>query len=488
MTETLISDRQIGVAFNSIPPKHKPHIVMIVPRGEAVRNFLYSDTLRILSENARVTLLSVIDDERFLSRFRPFVEQIIPLPYFQERRMVTALRSILHETHFRWLDSKVARNEWQSRDAKAKTPAQKLKRNVQKVPIQLLAHRTILELLTEVERDLSCRFPPTNYFDALFDKLNPDLVFNCSHIHGPAGELPAKIAYFTRKKTAGFIFSWDNLTSRSRIFVPYHFYLVWHNKMREQLLQIYPKISSDQVFVTGTPQFDFHFKSDLFLTREELCQRIGIDSHRPFILYTTGIAKHFPDEHRTVEFIINLLQTMDIDPKPQLVVRTYAKGTSPEMKNLAARQIPDVVFPPVLWEEKWFTPLYEDLAIYTNLLRHCSLGINAASTVSLELLMHNKPVINLGFDPPGSHLPEHLHWSRHIEFDHYKPVAESGAVMVARLIEDLGDMIAEGLIESNTGCESRHPFIQDMLGNFFDGNSGRRVAEQLVTLAETRSR
>lgn len=47
----------------------KPHIVLIIPRGEAVRNFLYSDTLRILSENASVTLLSVIHDDAFVARW-----------------------------------------------------------------------------------------------------------------------------------------------------------------------------------------------------------------------------------------------------------------------------------------------------------------------------------------------------------------------------------------------------------------------------------
>ncbi len=46
--------------------------------------------------------------------------------------------------------------------------------------------------------------------------------------------------------------------------------------------------------------------------------------------------------------------------------------------------------------------------------------------------MLDKPVINLDFDPPGSNLPWCLGYQRHIRFDHYRPVAESGAVMVAR--------------------------------------------------------
>ncbi len=59
--------------------------------------------------------------------------------------------------------------------------------------------------------------------------------------------------------TAGFIFSWDNLTSRSRIFVPYDDYLVWTDRVRD-LLRLYREVPPTRIYVTGTPQFDFHFK------------------------------------------------------------------------------------------------------------------------------------------------------------------------------------------------------------------------------------
>jgi hypothetical protein len=253
--------------------------------------------------------------------------------------------------------------------------------------------------------------------------------------------------------------------------------------MKKQLLSIYPKVQADHVFITGTPQFDFHFKKEFMLSREEVCRKIGIDPKRPFILYTTGIMNHFYEEHRLVEEVIRFLRDIDIKPKPQLVVRTYVKGTSPEMKALANQDFPGVVFRPGLWEEKWQTPLYEDLALYTNLLRYTSLGINAASTVSLELMMFDKPVVNLDFDPPGSNLPWCMGYSRHIQFDHYKLVAESGAVMVARSMDDLRNMIARALSDAQADSNKQHQFLQEMFNGTLDGNSGKRVAECLIRLA-----
>ncbi len=464
--------------------RRKPHVVMVMPRGEAIRNFLYSDTLRVLNESARVTLLSVVDDRVFLSRFKSLIDQIFPLRIYPQTKLVSYLRTFTENVHDRWLWSGVARNNWELRDLRAKDRGKRFQRQIMKVLTRLFANKLSLQALTGLEQYLTWKLRPNDEFERLFDKIKPDLVFNGSHIHGLSGELPLRIAKRIEIPTVGFIFSWDNLTSRSRIFVPYDYYLVWHETMKEQLLSIYPKVQRDRVFVTGTPQFDFHFNPGFWLSRDELCERIGIESDRPLILYTTGIMNHFYDEHRHVEMVIRLLHKMDLRPRPQLVVRTYVKGISSQMKALEEKGFPDVVFRPGLWEEKWQTPLYEDLAIYTSLLRHASLGINAASTVSLELLMLDKPVINLDFDPPGTKLPWCMGYSRHIQFDHYKSVADSGAVMVARSEQDMEQMLYRGLTKPEADTERRRNFIQKMFDHRLDGRAGQRVAEVLINLAQ----
>lgn len=466
------------------PVSAQPHIVLLIPRGEAARNFLFSDTLASLTSRCRVTVLSVVDDARFNERFEHQVDAILPLPSFAELRIVHYLRELIHEAHFRWMDTVVARNKWEMLDAEARTVRQRVRRVLQKMAVIPLAHRPLLELLTRVENVLSHSLRPTRHFDELFAQLRPDLVFNGSHIHGSASFLPVRVAKRMGIPVAGFVFSWDNLTNRSRIFEPYDEYLVWHAPMKRQLLDLYPFLRQEQVHVTGTPQFDFHFKTEFLLDREDLCARMGIDAARPFILYTTGIDRHFPEEHRHVRTVIDILQAMPRPERPQLVVRTYVKGTSAEMKALAAERHEDVVFPAVRWEERWFTPAYEDLAVYSSLIHHASMSINAASTVSLEFLMFGKPVMNIGFDPPGSSLPQHLRWHRHIEFDHYAPVAASGAVMVAMSVDDMERMIRLGMArQSADDVERRKQYMRSVFGNLLDGNSGVRVADTLHRIA-----
>jgi hypothetical protein len=443
---------------------------------------VYSDTLRVLNEHSRVTVLSVVDDDQILSRFRGHAE-ILPLRYYREHPAVAAVRGVSELAHFRHLWSEVAREVWQRRIDEAQTPMQRLRRRATNAFASCLAHQPGLRALDTMERSLSWRMRRTEEFVRMFSKDRPDLVFNCSHIHGPAAEEPLRAAAKLGIPTAGFIFSWDNLTSRSRIHTPYDYYFVWHDRMRRDLLRIYPHIAADRVLVTGTPQFDFHFQPEFAIDREDLCQRIGADPRRPIVLYTTGMNTHFPEEHRTVEAVARIIASLPVQPKPQLVVRTYIKGNSPEMEQLAARKLDGVIFPQVLWTKKWLTPLFEDLAIYAGMLRHASLGINVASTVSLELLLHNKPVINLGFDPPGSNLPHSMRYERHLTFDHYRPVTESGAVMVARSEKDLEEMIRRGLQGPSAQAPRASELLHEMFGEMLDGRSGRRVAETLIDLA-----
>lgn len=460
-----------------------PHIVLIIARGEAVRNFLYSDTLPELSKHAQVTLLSVIHDDKFREKFCPYVEEIIPLQEYPKPRCLGWLRHIIWHAHYRWLWSGKAKNKWEILEHKADTLTRKIRFFFWKTLMMFLAHRPLLKALTSLYDRASWRFRPTDRFDKLFRRLQPDLVFDTAHIHAPAARLPIRVAKRMGIPTAAFIFSWDNLTTRGRIFITYDHYLVWHERMYSELLSLYPEISPQQVDITGTPQFDFHFQPEYRLSKPELCERLGADPDRPIVLYTTGMAGDFPEEYRHVETVIEILKEVDIDPRPQLVVRTYIKGNSPEMVSLSKKNIPGVVFPPILWDKEWFMPAYEDLYIYTSLLHHAILGINAASTVSLELMMLDKPVINLGFDPPGSQIPNCYRWVRHIEYDHYHPVAQSGGVMVARSVEDLHEMIYRGLTDPQAQREKQCAFIQAMFKDALDGKSGKRVALKLLELA-----
>ena len=95
----------------------------------------------------------------------------------------------------------------------------------------------------------------------------------------------------------------------------------------------------------------------------------------------------------------------------------------------------------------------------------------------------DKPVINLDFDPPGSNLAPCDGFKRHIRFDHFWPVAQSGGTMVAQSEDDMRRMLVQGLTEPQTGSAGRKRFVREFSGFTADGESGQRVAAALLNLA-----
>src|SRR5215467_5231027 len=316
----------------------RPRVVVILPRGEAIRNFVYTGMLRMLSEQAEVFLLAVMPDEGVFEPFRSHFQDLFQLRSVEERWLVRITREILDMAHGRWLWSEAAKERWRLRDAEATNGRQKLKRSIKKIMCRPFASRLGLELLSGVERLTSRLLRNDDAYLSFFSEFKPALVFNGSHVHSKIATQAVQSARWLGIPTAAFVFSWDNLTSQGRIIPPYDHYLVWSEQIRRQLLDIYRSVRDEQVTVTGTPQFDFHFQDEFLWPRELFCKQVGADPSRPIVLYTTGMPNHMPGEPAIIERIAGMLAQMSAAGRPQLLVRVYPKDQSGRFNELKKRR------------------------------------------------------------------------------------------------------------------------------------------------------
>lgn len=466
---------QIGANLNNI--------AVIVPRGEVVRNFIHSGALDFVREKSEVSLISVALEDSISREIAGKYGEIYPLVEYDERWLVRFEREILETAHNRWLWSRAARERSRLRDSEAVSVRQKFIRTAKKVISRPVANRPCLSILSKVERASSRALGTADAYFKLMKKLHPSLVFNGSHVHSRVATQAVQTAQWLKIPTAAFIFSWDNLTSQGRIMLPYDYFLVWNEQLKRELLKMYRWIRPERIFVTGTPQFDFHFRSEFYQTRQEFCREIGANPDRPIVLYTTGMANHMPQEPELVEEIADFLCEIKDKNAPQLLVRVYPKDLTGRFEDLKRRR-KDILFPRIAWEKAWLTPKHEDSFALVNALRHAALGINVASTISLELCMFDKPVINVGYNPPSLN-PQTLRYADYYEFDHYRPVVESGAVEVARSPSQMRDLIFRYLSEPTRRKNERSELIEKMFGGTLDGNSARRVADALLEIASS---
>ncbi len=456
-------------------------IVAILPRGEAIRNFIYSGALDDVASQLPVSLLTVIPDDEYQQMIEGRFDSLHELKAATESLPVRVLREQLDVTHGRYLWSEAAKERWRIRDHEARTLPRKIRRTTKKLMAEALANRAGLELLMQLERRASRWFSNNANDLELLRRLKPALVFNSSHSHSPNAVQAVQAAQWLGIPTATFLFSWDNLTSQGRIVPLYDYYLAWNEDIRQQLLGIYPSIRPEQVFVTGTPQFDFHFRPELYWSREEFCARVGADPSRPIVLYSTGMDNHMPGEPLIIEDINRMLKEMTAFGSPQLLVRLYPKDRTPHRFDEVRQRNPDILFPEIPWNTNFYTPKFEDAPLLTNTLRHCEVGINVASTVSLELCMFDKPVINVGYNPPVDIHPKD--YALYYSFDHYKPVVESGAVRVAWTEAEMKDLLVKTLTDPLADSDKRGRFIKRMFGDTLDGKVSQRIAATLINLA-----
>ncbi len=455
------------------------NLLAVLPRGEAIRNFVYSRALDHVAEHVPVRLATVIPNPTIRSMLEERFGPIEPLEEVPGRWLVGALRDTLDVAHGRWLWSEAAKERWRLRDQEATTLVSRCKLAAKRAAARPLATRAGLGLLDQVYEAATGRLEVGEAERLVLQRTEAGLVFNGSHIHSRVANGLLMAARRAGIPTAAFLFSWDNLTSQGRITPRYDSYLVWTDAIRQDLLRMYSAIDPGAVEVTGTPQFDFHFWPELMWTRAELAAAIGVDPERPIVLYSTGMPNHMPGEPDIVE---DLADRLGRDPLgAQLVVRVYAKDRSGRFDALAARRS-DICVPPVAWEANWLAPLPEDTALWSNLLRHADVGVNVASTVSLELCMFDVPIINIAYNPASVPV-ETIDYARYYRFDHYRPVTRSGAVDIVESAIDLEDAISRALKVPNQRADARRALLDRFFEGTLDGRSAERVAAALVRLS-----
>lgn len=446
-------------------------IIFIIPRGEVIRNFVYSDIAKKLKESYHLIFYSIIPNESLRSYLEENCDELYELESLKLSYAQRLLHQLIDLAHNRYIWSEAAKVRWNMRDTEARTLFQKISRSIKKVIALPLANDRALRTLEKLDLWLAGKSQQVKFYRDKIKQIAPDLVFNGSHSHSKIAYPLIQAGRMEKIKTAAFLFSWDNLTSQGRVFPPHDYYFAWNEKIRQDLMNIYPSISKSNIFVSGTPQFSFHFDPQNWKPRGEFLRELGLADQDKFILYSAGMSNHMPYEPEVAERIADMIYRSNSHVK--LVVRTYAKDRHKVFEALKKKR-KDIIFPEVKWEENFQTPLLEDQTFFTNLLRHCELGINVASTISLELCMFNKPAINVGYNPPGRSIYPY-DYTRFYTFDHYKPIVDSGAVKVVSSEEEMRSAIISYLAHPDTDSEKRKKLIHD----FFEFDSSGYDMEEI---------
>ena len=284
-------------------------------------------------------------------------------------------------------------------------------------------------------------------------------------------------------KTAAFIFSWDNLASKSRMAGDFNYYLVWSELMKSELLHFYTSVQSENIGVVGTPQFEPYVLERYQSTREDFQLKFDLDSTKKTICFSCGDISTSKNDELYISTIAKAILNSQI-PSVNLLVRTSPAEDPIRFAELVEK------FPFIKWnypkwhlsrnghQEEWSqrVPSVEDVVDLRSILEYSDLNINMLSTMSLDFMQFSKPVINTVF---GNKQNELYDDQRFLNYAHLVNVTNTNATKIATNAKLLIEFINSYLENPNLDIENREVLLKMQVSKPLAG-TGKRIAETLL--------
>lgn len=390
-----------------------------------------------------------------------------PFSSYEEGALAGLLRYSLAYAQMYWADTQSMRYGRQAKIS-GSIPRHLLMRSARMLG-RLLSSPRGIKSLDRWHCKVVSRVPTVAEYKDLFSRLGSTVLF-CSHQRPLEILAPVLAARELGIPTACFIFSWDNLTSKGRIAAPFDHYFVWSELMRDELLKYYPDVTPDRIHIVGTPQFDPYSDLRLEMTRAEFFALFGADPQRKLICYSGGDEGTCPEDPDHAAILMELIRSGKIRGNPQVLVRPSPVDDGKRYARLRSR-FPEMIFAQPAWIHtvpgNWARciPTSDDIRFLANLTRHADVGVNLASTMTLDFAIHDRPVVNVAFDvnnPPLFGRPPL--WDYYYKFEHYRVVVALKAARFARSREQLAEFVNDYLENPALERVERKNFVKTEVG------------------------
>lgn len=232
----------------------------------------------------------------------------------------------------------------------------------------------------------------------------PDFIF-CTNQRPSQAIAPLLAAQDLGIPTATFIFSWDNLP-KAMTLVETDYYMVWSELMKRELLMYCLYAKPENVFVTGTPQFESHFDRSILKSRQLFFEENNLDIRKRYVCYSGDDIVTSPLDQYYVEDLAK--SVMELNKKGYNLGLLYRKcpvdftnrydAILEKYKEVIVSIAP--VWRPIgnNWHE--IMPTEEDFAMQANICEHTEFVANIASSMVFDFVAHDKSCLFFDYEQP----------------------------------------------------------------------------------------
>ncbi|WP_405199450.1 hypothetical protein [Christiangramia sp. LLG6405-1] len=466
--------------------KNKNILGLVITDGVGFRNFILSEFLRTSAEVFdKVIIYSALPSECYENKIDPAIE-IVELFDHREHGSTWFFRKAKEIAHLK----NNASNNFGIQDnlkvnySNSSSRRGKLTRLIYKLTNKYHSENWINTYYNLQQKSFSMGKAAKRYRGSLRQH-KPSILF-FTHQRPP---YLAPLIYSANKEninTCSFIFSWDNLASKGRMAGNFKNYLVWSKLMKSELLQFYRNLDDAQIKIVGTPQFEPYVMVEYQSSINDFYKRFKLNENYKTICFSCGDVSTSANDPLYIETIAEAILSSEIN-EVNFLVRT-SPAEEPDRFQYLENRYPFIKWNYPSWEqtrndhaELWSqrVPTEKDLKDLRMILEFSDLGVNMCSTMSLDFMTFDKPVINPVFGNSENGLYDD---QRFLQYAHYSRVVKSGAVSIAKDRDELIEHINFSLENPKARLDNQRELLNLQIGNPLEGTS-KRISEVLNELS-----
>ncbi len=297
-------------------------------------------------------------------------------------------------------------------------------------------------------------------------------------ISNPIADEAVAVEYCRRRsvKTICALESWDNLTNRGALYcLPDHL-LVWNTLIRDEAFKLH-QYPASRVHVNGMAAFDLYATPQLYPDEPTWRRENNLPDNGPVIVYSMSSRSVYEDENVVVRVLCDARSAGKLPHNAHIVIRFH-----PRDAEFARCQFADMEGVTLQHPDLSFKHTNNDATMGGNpvmlgaTMKYASVVINMFSTMCLDAMANDTPVVVVNFDPPGYPVAKSV--TRFQRFAHVKKLMEYDAVWVADDPDQLIQGIQTFLKHPDHHLQQRIKCIHDHTG----GLLGRSAETTVRTL------
>ena len=456
----------------------KDKILLLFPDGVGIRNYLYSKVFQGAEED--LVMFHNFDQETVTAiKKSVFLSESITIPEYRESIREKFLRELICLARLYYNAEKVSNpsllTNW---NWNQKTLPKKIfYKTITTIAPFIKEYDTILKLEKRYQKALQGN-PFYKEVKAILEQVQPKTVF-CSHQRGLKGATVFTVAKDLGIPTTTVIYSWDNLP-KARMALRADRYLVWSDYMKKEMELYYPEISSESIYVTGTPQFEFYDDVQNLIDKEEFFKKYNLDPEKKIICFSGDDMKTSPDDPSYLKDIAEELSKTHFIDEYQILLRRCPVDFSGRFDAVVQKYAGLIKEAPPLWyfnsSSEWSAvyPSIDDVRLLVSTAFYADVVVNVGSTMAFDFNIFNKPCVFINYDQENKNIQD---WSVKTiyQFQHFRSMPNQQAVI---WLNNKSEII-EKLIQSKHKPIFMQEWAAIVLGDYKEASKKIRKTLQL---------